>query len=201
MSSSFKHFCKKCGIPLISGDLCSSCRRAAVNDQITFRSCFLYQDIIKELITNYKFRGMQELSALFAEFILHILVSYKHPVVIPVPGKKRNLRKRGWDQIQLIANILNQHSVKVYPLLKSAGRHKDQKKLNKVERSRNAMGGFALNLYIVDILRADGLLSDNACQFILIDDIKTTGSTLKAAAAILNGLGVNHIHAISIAMD
>jgi ComF family protein len=201
LSSSFKYFCRNCGIPLISGSLCSSCRRAAVADQITFRSCFFYQDIIKELIIDYKFRGMRELSALFAESLLNILISYNYPVVVPVPGKKRNSRKRGWDQIQLITDILMRQSIRVYPLLKSVGRHKDQKKLNKAERSRNAMGGVSLNMNAVDTLNADGLLTDKSCSFILIDDIKTTGSTFRAAAAVLIDLGINHINAISIAMD
>lgn len=201
LNSYFKHFCKNCGIPLISGSLCSSCRRVAFTDQITFRSCFFYQDIIKELIINYKFRGMKELGALFTESLLNILISYNYPVVVPVPGKKRNFRKRGWDQIQFITDILMQQSFRVYPLLKAVGRHKDQKKLNKAERSRNAMGGFSLNMDAVDKLNADGLLTDKSCSFILIDDIKTTGSTFRAAAAVLINLGINHIHAISIAMD
>jgi predicted amidophosphoribosyltransferase len=72
-------------------------------------------------------------------------------------------------------------------------RGREQKSLDKKNRSLNAKESYTLKTGMVD--KAEGL------SLLLLDDICTTGSTIEACAQLLLGAGASRVAAIVIAAD
>ena len=97
-------------------------------------------------------------------------------VVTYVPRSNEGLRKYGFDQSQFISRIVSD----VLPfasykkLIKRTGKSKAQKRLSGDERKENVKGKFCA-------AKADGTFKN----IVIIDDVCTTGSSLRECAAVL----------------
>lgn len=107
--------------------------------------------------------------------------------LVPVPLHHVKLRERGYNQSVRIAEALARstegQSVVEHLLLRTRFTQ-TQTRLNREDRHQNVKNAFALTLDAV-------VLSDR--QYILIDDVFTTGSTLNACAAVLRKAGAQQI--------
>ena len=187
-----KHVCSICGYPLISEtEKCLRCRDADFN-YITNRSIFIYSGNIKELIYLYKFKNRKQLSEYFAKHLAAVLIKdYSECIIIPVPGRKIVKKKKGWEHIDLIANILKRkYKLPVQKILKRKGK-KAQKTLSREKRAENLQQN-------VSIKRNIKLLPKN---IVLIDDVFTTGTTINECAGILKSAGAKNIFSLTIAID
>lgn len=105
--------------------------------------------------------------------------------VIPVaiPSTPVAFRRRGYRVVELIAR---QGGVRCVPVLRSAGTGVDQRALGRAERERNSDGMFTVR-------------SVPQRPVLLIDDVVTTGATLRAASAALREAGVTVLGAVTVA--
>ena len=194
-------FCPTCSQPMLSEESCVNCPTSDLSLIKRKQACFPYNDIIKELITYYKFKNLIQLSEVFADFILRLLNNYNTNIIlIPIPGNPGNIRKRGWDQVSEITKHIKNSSNEVHFLLKQKKKHSEQKTLDKSQRIIHAKDKYTVDEKILCYVKKD-LSSFPTSQVVLIDDIITTGATLdSAAAAILKVLDAP-VHAITLAMD
>jgi ComF family protein len=110
--------------------------------------------------------------------------------VLPVPLSAARLAERGYNPAQLLARHLARRRVRAHVLLRP--RHDPpQRGLPRAERLKNVRGAFA-----VDARHAAAL---HGRRVALIDDVMTTGATLRAAAQALREAGAAHITAIAFA--
>ena len=113
-------------------------------------------------------------------------------MIIPVPMDKMKKIKRGYNQTEIIVNILQKklNNILIYNnLIKK--QTKTQSTLNIKERELNVKDAFEIkNLSI---------LKDK--KIILFDDICTTGATVNEISRILKLAGVNKISVLVIAKD
>ncbi len=112
--------------------------------------------------------------------------------LIPVPLHKTKERERGFNQSHMIAKTLCQATnqrCKLTPHLIRKLFTQTQTRLNRNERYRNVKNAFAL--------KADTVLIPSQ-QYILVDDVFTTGSTLNACATVLRNAGVRHLKIVTI---
>ena len=111
--------------------------------------------------------------------------------LVPVPIHKSRQRKRGYNQAQLLAEVLSVYSgIPVCDtLIARCGKTRPQKNLTDRERQNNLKKAFK-------ILQNDVKLS----TIVIIDDIYTTGSTIDAMCEILSSVGISRIYCLTLAV-
>ncbi|HMX99744.1 MAG TPA: phosphoribosyltransferase family protein, partial [Agitococcus sp.] len=155
-------------------------------------SAFQYQFPINKLIGQYKNKARLSLCQSFAQSLAAQIKQQKQPLpqlLIPVPLSPQKLAKRGFNQsLELAKDLGKILSIPVdYHLLQTVGQGKSQKELSKKQRQN---------------LNAEQFYLSNKIQqthIAIIDDVITTGATVKTIAQILQKQGVTHIQAWSIA--
>jgi len=183
--------CTSCGKPIISEKgRCMRCRTHAYSFDSAY-PLFRYDGDARNLILAYKSKKRRSL-ALFLALLIARGIEEKYPgrIVVPVPPRSGKKRRKGWDQVEDIARILeSRHGVTVSRVL---GRRDglEQKSLNLEERKLNMAG---------TIFMRKGLIAPG--QPVLLDDVLTTGATLSECAAILKAGGANRVDACVIAAD
>lgn len=109
--------------------------------------------------------------------------------VVPVPMHRAKLRKRGFNQAELLAHSLAKRiRVRCIPsLLQKRSDLATQSLLPRAARRANVSGAFAASP------------KSSARSILLIDDVTTTGETLRAAAAALLASGAASVAALVVA--
>jgi competence protein ComFC len=147
-------------------------------------SIFQYNDFLKEVIAKFKYRGDYVLAQVFAEFIKEELGKNPADLFVPIPLSEQRLYERGFNQAEALlmesgltpANILTRiHSEK-------------QSKKTRSER-----------IHLPQVFQVDPDSHLVGKKVILIDDIYTTGSTLRHAAKLLKGAGAESVQSLTIA--
>ncbi|MFT3798469.1 ComF family protein [Microbacterium sp.] len=104
------------------------------------------------------------------------------PVVVPVPSSPAALRRRGYEVAGLIAR---RGGLRPVAALTTAG-HADQRSLGRAERARNVAG----------TMRARGV---RGVPVVVVDDVVTTGATLREAVRALREAGAIVVAAATVA--
>jgi ComF family protein len=137
----------------------------------------------------------QCLKKTFANINNHMNEMSSSPIfIVPIPLHKVRLRERGYNQVESVLNIaiLKEDNGFIYKdMLVRARNTISQTKLNKKERQNNMKDSFVLNDKYLKMIRDS--------HIILIDDVVTTGATLKAASNTLYATGVLSVRAIVLA--
>ena len=159
---------------------------------------FDYTGVIRKLLLDFKFHDKAYLCEIFVKFLLknekigRFLKNYD--IIIPVPIHKKRQKERGYNQSLLIARKWEKEetriSVEANVLLKT--KHtKPQSALSREERIENAK-------QVYEIQNAEKIKEKD---IILLDDIYTTGSTVRECAKILKENGARSIVVVTIAKD
>lgn len=157
-------------------------------------STFFYKSPIRELIIDYKFNNCSSYSKVFAEYMkIYISAIAKDiyaDLIIPVPLSKERYKERKYNQAQLLSEPLAEamgipHSsnalMRIMPTV-------HQSRLPSYKRGEN----------LKDAFMADPDQVKNK-SILLIDDVYTTGNTLKACAYALHNAGAGSIAAYTLA--
>lgn len=195
--------------------LCGQCSVTAAPHNRCF-SAYNYEFPIRELITGLKFQQNlvygRTLGCLLGKCLYQhyqqtaksngITLAQQLPqAVIPVPLAPQRLRRRGYNQAKLIAQYALQHLTSLFPADIGAG-HFDfaepklllnackkvahtppQTELSAQQRKRDLRFAF----------QAEPAICGHFKSVALVDDVYTTGSTLRALAAVLKQQGIENI--------
>ncbi len=105
-----------------------------------------------------------------------------------VPMTKKEQKQRGYNQSELLAvNLSEKLKVPVLPILLKIKETDRQQGLHKVERRQNVQGVFKANA------------SCKEKRILLVDDVVTTGATLKSAAESLYAAGAEVVQGVCFA--
>jgi len=144
-----------------------------------------YQEGLREAIHRFKFRGGIGLSRPFGELLASSLAEGKiiPDSIVPVPLHGRRLRRRGYNQSHLIARELQRSlgGVLEKRLLVRSQETLPQQELPLSERRRNVRGAFM----VTRKLGGESIL--------LVDDVLTTGATVRGCAEVLRKAGAADI--------
>ncbi len=164
-------------------------------------SSLVYKGVVKKLVYKFKYNpNLTDLKTvlddLFYEGIIQkealhkVLVS--ESVLIPIPLYKSKMRKRGYNQSQILAKGLGKRlNIQVLDCLERIRDTKTQVGLKKEEREENIKGAFRIRNYESEIR--------NYGQVFLVDDVVTSGATLKEAAKVLKKGGVEKVYGLILA--
>jgi len=193
-------FCRTCGDPLpswrvISAALerCPRCRRAPGLVDAA-RSAGLYEGSLRGIVHAFKYEGRRGLAAPLARMMRTAGASVldEADFTVPVPLHLWRRFRRGFNQSDDLARRLD---VPVLHALMRVRPTPPQTGLTAAGRRRNVRDAFTLSRFLPR--RARQRLEGRIV--VLVDDVRTTGATLDACAAVLKAAGVREVRALTVA--
>lgn len=146
------------------------------------QSLFLYNDFLKETIARFKYRGDYNIAAAFVYFLPKDFG--KNKVVMPIPLSDERLYERGFNQVEAVLFYAK------VPYVNGLVRIHSEKQSKKTRKQRLQIGN------IFKIEQKEAVIAQD---IILVDDIYTTGATLRNAAKVLKEAGAKSITSFTIA--
>jgi ComF family protein len=194
--------CAACDGPA-SGVFCSACAAALraypseLLDGIPLLVGGHYGSPLSDAIVRFKYQGRAELAAGLGALVAPKLAAARLParsLLVPVPLHARRLALRGYNQAALLARALSSATgLPCAPRLLLRSRETERQVGKSRElRLTNADGAFEVNTR---------LLSQHArpATVVLVDDVVTTGSTVRACAQALAAGGARLVAVAAIA--
>ncbi len=200
----YKRKCINCACVISKGILCKTCAKDVQNlpafpqgyiNGYKLYSSFKYENIIKKMIINLKFKHSKNLAFYIALYLYDYLKTLKNenlenPIIMPIPTSKKNFYSRGYDNVLEIAKKLSE--ISGYKLNSTAlSKIKNtvpQYKLKRNQRRKNVRNSFSLDKNF----NHEGLI-------ILLDDISTTGATLETATELFKKRGFKNLICLTFA--
>ncbi len=180
--------CEVCSRPLEEKGKCSDCLRWKDNPPIGCAldsniSLYTYNAFMKEYIARFKYRGDYELGRLFAQEMKK--AAPKADIIIPVPLSEERLAERGFNQARAIGEMAG------FQMREGLVRMHSEKQAKMTRRERIARNQ-------VFKLHPDAPMFTGQ-TILLVDDIYTTGTTLRQAAHLLKEAGAVRVQSMTIA--
>ena len=151
-----------------------------------------YQDaVLKKALWMLKYQGVKQLAKPLAELIRERIwkkLETENWLVVPVPLSKNKLRHRGYNQAEMIAGELS-GDVRADILFKKFHTKSQVEVKNKEERLANIVGSF-------EIKNPETIKGK---KIILIDDVFTTGATMREAKKVLKEAGAKKVVGVVVA--
>ena len=155
-----------------------------------------YEGLIKELIQMIKYQGVTDI---IKELMSLIDIKIYYPYITYVPMHIKRKKRRGFNQSELIAKELSKKSkarldsarhARTLSLLEKVVDTKDQAKLSKEERLENVKDSFKF---------WDRLGLSQVSQVLLVDDVFTTGATMRECCKVLKQAGIKKVLGFTLA--
>lgn len=200
MSFTETSFCVVCQKAAIGGLTHPVCKNSLTIDGVF--SSLVYAGVVKKLVYQFKYKPyLTSLKGLLSDFFYEGLIQKeqlyqllkKESIFVPIPLHTSKLRKRGYNQSQLLAEGLGQKlNIKVWEVLERVKNTKTQVNLSQKERAENITGAFRLKKAYADSM-------GEYKHVFLVDDVVTSGATLKEAAKVLKKAGIEKVWGITLA--
>lgn len=183
--------CESCARPLPHGTLCLSC----LADPLPLQWCDAwgeYRGPLERLLGALKFERhdfLDDALASLLEETLRARGDLELDAIAAVPMTAAKERRRGYNQSGLLARALSRR-IGVgcdMTLLVRTGERATQSKLPRRERAANVRGAFSAS----SLVKGKSIL--------VVDDICTTGETLRACATALLREGAGRVCAVTVA--
>ncbi len=183
--------CRKLG-PTI----CSACRSSwhphyyrSKFDGLTVHSALLYTPTASKIVLAAKESGLKGADELIINALVHALEKSKLDLalsrLVPVPSSKSSQRRRGRSfVVDIVEQLSLRTGVQMLDCLELSRRVVDQSGLNRKERAHNLAGAFRTTTAVRG-------------ELILVDDVVTTGATLREALRAVNSQGFHAIGSVS----
>ena len=181
-------FCARCGMPsAFETSVCDECKGVDFGFE-SARAPLRYTGVGKEIVHSLKYQGYTRVvEKLATPLMLSVLDNQgRFDAVVPVPLHRSRLRRRGFNQAELLARSLaNEIKSPVSDTIQVVRKTRDQVELSAAERRENVSGAF----------RAGGRVRGT---ILLIDDVFTTGATMSSCAETLLRAGAQEVHGLSL---
>ena len=184
-------------------DLCHHCRIHApecpvLNSKYPYLNSWValwyYEDTVRRSLLRYKFYGKRSYASAYARLLgIKLMKEEKLDfdilTFVPISAKRR--RKRGFDQVELLAEKLGPQIGKApQPLLRKRRDNPAQSGIvGQAERRANVLG-------VYEVMNPELLVGK---RILLLDDIITTGATASECARVLLTAGAKEVHFAVIA--
>lgn len=174
--------CNRCLMPLRPGKPCRFCASSVMRCIDAVYAPFRYGGEIRTLIHAFKFQACDEAIPTLADGMAKSLAERKFDWIVPVPIHKKRLMVRGVNQTRLLADALSVRTgIPVSEPLIRTKYVRPQSRTAWAERRKNVNNVF----FCRDEVSGQRIL--------LIDDVRTTGSTAAACARELKKSGASKV--------
>ena len=178
-----------------------ACNYSKANDSVTMtgtrnpadisqlQSIFFYRDVVPDLLIRWKYDGVVELTNLIARWVAnHCQIAPSYDIATIVPCHWRRRLTRGFDHIWLLANALAKTGL-IEPPAKTLQHSRPLPFLHLQAASDRH----------IDPDHFRTVCSIKGKRILIIDDVITSGTTLRAAAAALKRNGAVEVSALTVA--
>lgn len=149
---------------------------------------------LEKLVEEYKYQSVRAISSDLAELLDFALPEALNQlgeiVIVPLPTIGRHVRERGLDHTLLLAKRLAQRRHWQYRSVLARAVDTVQVGSKVAERKKQAARAYAVR----------GLLDSNT-NYLLLDDVWTTGASMLAAAQVMREAGAKHLYGAVIAIS
>ncbi len=151
-----------------------------------FDAGLLYTEPARRALVSFKFNG----AVYKKEFLAHFMAippEWSADCIVPVPLSENRLKQRGYNQSEVLAEAVSEKCALPVrtDLLARVMETEKQSLMTREQRLKNLKGAF---------------LASKECRglsIVLVDDIKTTGSTLSECAGELKKRGAVRVYALT----
>ena len=160
-------------------------------------SLFYYNEFFKKILKNIKYRlaldVWEELKKIIPPNNIKKIDFFKKLkkdfFIQPIPLHKSKLKERGFNQAQLIADYFNHYLnlSTIDALIRKKSTRSQAQTKTKQHRYRNLIGAFVVKMPVKNK------------NFILVDDVITSGATVKEATRALKKAGAQQVFALTLA--
>lgn len=178
--------CARCGHP-VTKHTCRWCPLLPPFVRSARSYCWIGAGSGKDIVHALKYDGWtrvaEGMAARMARVSFPTDVSLERAALVPIPLAQSRLRERGFNQTEILARALSPlWQTPVWSsVLVRASSTRSQTQLTPGERLGNVAGAFSVPAVSRETI--------GGAHLILIDDVVTTGATLRAAAAALFAAG------------
>lgn len=162
---------------------------------------FPYGGLIEKAIKKIKYQFVTDLAGELTELFLSFCGEDEafarfcrgKPVLVPIPLHPQRLRWRGFNQSALLGRLIAENlRLPFWPdLLVRVKNTRPQVELDKKDRRNNIGGAFRIS--------SNFKLPTKNDEFILFDDVWTSGATLREAAKVLKRSGAKKVWGLALA--
>ena len=190
--------CKVCGKSLSTTPEQKLCQECIRNPKSFYknRSPFRYKGIIKKILHDYKYLDKPYYFKMLGYFLYQYIQETNYTdydFITTVPLHNIKLRKRGYNQAELIAKYLAKKlSIPYIDTLKRVKNTTKQSNLSKEDRARNLKNVF-------EIKSKNTYNKIRGKKILIVDDIYTTGATINECSSVLTTNGANRVYSITVA--
>ncbi|WP_093227262.1 ComF family protein [Thermoflavimicrobium dichotomicum] len=191
--------CQVCGRPMTEEDLsvCIDCRQLDSSTWVTNRSVVLYKGQAKKVIQWFKYQGLERLAIplglWMAESCYHYYRRVPLSLITFVPLHPNRLHERGFNQAELLAQVISQRlGLPVKEILV-----RERETFSQSHRSRKERLQALQHVFKVSNRIDPGWLRQQ--HILIVDDVYTTGSTLRECARPLRQANVRQIFSVTFA--
>lgn len=183
--------CAGCGAP--DRALCDSCGQRLVArithhrvGELVVVSALRYDDEARRVILAIKEHGRTDTARTLAVALAASIAEVAHEAddIVPVPTSREAFARRGFDPVQL---LLRRAGYRGLAILENTRASSTQKALDVGSRASNREGAFAATR------RLDGR------RVLIVDDVLTTGATVREASRALSAAGATVVGAATLA--
>lgn len=152
------------------------------------------EGLLDTIIQDYKYQSVRALKHSFAELLASILPKNlpKNTVIVPLPTIHKHIRERGLDHTTLIAKHLAKLIHRQFQPILIRKNHTVQVGTDKTTRETQAKNAYEIH---------PKAKIDKNTTYILLDDVWTTGASMKAATKKLREAGAKNIIILIIALS
>jgi ComF family protein len=182
--------CERCGYPNPQRGPCQQCRNHPYEALDQIRSVAFFDGTLQNALHQLKYRRDIALADTLAQLMQSefMALTTASTTLVPVPLSARRYRERGYNQAALLARgLADLVSAPYQPNVLRRTRYTvSQVGLTALERRDNVKDAFLASHPVT------------GRDFMLIDDVCTTGSTLEACAHALKLAGANQVTALTL---
>lgn len=191
-------FCARCSEPFegaIDHEFrCANCAQREMNFEAAV-SAYRSRGIVRHILLDFKYGRQIHLRHLIGRWLCAAMKDERlraqtFDILVPVPLHPARERQRGFNQAELLAQLLSAHmSIKHMSILQRLRYTTTQTAFDRAERMENLRNAFRLRP------NADV----RGLRVLLVDDVLTTGSTLSECARVLKRAGARSTFAVTAA--
>lgn len=158
-------------------------------------ACFDYGNpLVSTAVWELKYHGKSEIMRALVHtatsYIVTMIATGQHVVLVPIPQHKKKTLSRGYNQSALIAKWIAQEiRATIQPVLKKQTFTLPQAR---IKHRADRLSNVAHSMVATETL-------DPNHQYLIVDDVTTTGATFIEARRALIEAGAQHVTAIAIA--
>lgn len=169
----------------VHDEACAACmtkfERVAIQPYEEAETLFYYNDAMRDYVHRYKFGQDVALAHVFKKDLRAVLKKYKNATFVPIPLHKQKLPQRTFSQVD---ELLKAAQIPFIHLLEKMTLDSQSEKSH-IERKQT-----------VTLFRRNRTNLKKDAHVVLVDDIITTGTTIRLARETLEADGFTNISAV-----